>query len=139
MKLFTPVHVRFRDLDALGHVNNAVYHSYVEEARVAYFDKVVGTRHDWDAFGVLLARTEINYLKPIHFKEDITCGIEIISLGNTSIEVAFALFKKLNSDDMEEVCSGKNILVCRDHTTNSTAPIPADWKNAIEKFEDEEL
>jgi acyl-CoA thioester hydrolase len=56
------IHVRFSDLDILGHVNNSVYLSYFEIARVHYFGELLGTSWDWKTFTVVLVKNEIEYL-----------------------------------------------------------------------------
>ena len=58
-----PIEVRFRDLDALGHVNNAVYLTYLESARIAYWMHVT-RRSGLDALDMILARVEIDYRAP---------------------------------------------------------------------------
>lgn len=135
MQFFIPIEVRFRDLDGLNHVNNVVYLSYVEQARIKYFDHVMGTRFDWNRWGVLLARTEINYIKPLHLKDECKVGIECVSIGRKSLEFQFKIFRSLNDQD-EEVASGLNVLVCFDHQENKSIEVPQEWKDAIEKYED---
>lgn len=58
-----PVVVRFRDCDPMGHVNNAVYLTYLEVARFAYWQDVADGRNAADA-GVIMARAEIDYKAP---------------------------------------------------------------------------
>jgi acyl-CoA thioester hydrolase len=135
MKFYSPIDIRFRDLDALGHVNNVVYLTYVEQARVRYFDEVFGNRHDWDQWGVLLARTEINYLVPLLFKEEAKCGIECVAIGRKSMEFSFKMFKTVDGQEIE-VASGVNVLVAFNHTENQSIPVPDVWKNAVEKYEE---
>ncbi len=136
MKYFQETDVRFRDLDALAHVNNVVYLTYVEQARIGYFNTVIGTRHDWNKWGVLLARTEINYLKPIVLNDRVVVGLECVGIGNKSLEISFKIFVKKDGDEMEEVASGMNVLVCFDHVIHKSIPVPVEWKTAIEQFED---
>ena len=135
MKFFSPIDIRFRDLDALAHVNNVVYLTYVEQARVRYFDDVFGKRHDWDQWGVLLARTEINYLQPLLFKDVARCEMECVAIGRKSLEFHFIIFKTENGKDVE-IASGVNILVCFSHSENKSIEVPTKWKTAIENFED---
>ena len=59
------IQIRFADIDVMGHVNNAVYLSYFEMARVHYFKQILGEEWDWNSDGILLARNEIDYLSPI--------------------------------------------------------------------------
>ena len=135
MKFSSPIEIRFRDLDALAHVNNVVYLSYVEQARVRYFDTVLGDRQNWDEWGVLLARTEINYLQPLLFKDIAHVKMECVAIGNKSMEFHFMVFKTHNGQTIE-IASGVNILVCFNHTENRSIEVPTEWKTAIEKFED---
>lgn len=87
--------VRWREMDALGHVNNAQYLSYVEEARVNWFKSM---RSDWDAqpASPVVAAIHIDFRKPIHWPEaievrllaakkgskSVTIGHQIVSAGN---------------------------------------------------------
>ena len=59
------IQVRFSDLDIMGHVNNSVYLSYFEYARVHYFGQLLGTDWNWKTDGVLLVRNEVEYLRPV--------------------------------------------------------------------------
>ena len=135
MKFYSPIDIRFRDLDALAHVNNVVYLTYVEQARVRYFDEVFGNRHDWDEWGVLLARTEINYIQPLLFKDVAKCGLECVAIGRKSMEYHFKMFKTVDGVDVE-VASGVNILVSFSHSENKSIEVPTAWKTAVEAYED---
>jgi acyl-CoA thioester hydrolase len=134
MPYVSEIDVRFRDLDALGHVNNVVYMTYVEQARVRYFDHVFGDRHDWDEWGVLLARTEINYERPLLFKEDAKCRITCTALGAKSMRFSFEIFK-LENDQEVEIANGINVLVCFNHTQNTSINVPEYWRTTVNKFE----
>lgn len=74
------IQVRFADIDVMGHVNNAVYLSYFEMARVLIFSKLLGADWDWNQYGVLLRKNEIEYLKPVTLNEQ-----PIISLKNRKV------------------------------------------------------
>ncbi|MGB0391530.1 MAG: acyl-CoA thioesterase [Salibacteraceae bacterium] len=135
MKFSSDIDIRFRDLDSLGHVNNVVYLTYVEQARIRYFDDVIGDRQDWDQWGVLLARTEINYLRPLLLKEKAQCFMECVDIGTKSMEFHFKIFMTANGEQFE-IASGVNILVCYNHRENKSIEVPTIWKTAIENFED---
>ena len=68
----TPVQIRFKDIDKLGHVNNANHLTYFELARMKYFEDVIGDQIDWKKQGVILARIEINYKLPILLEDKIS-------------------------------------------------------------------
>lgn len=134
MKFTSKIDIRFRDLDALGHVNNAVYLTYVEQARIDYFKAVLHMKYDWTKWGLLLARTEINYLQPALLHHILTCQITCVSLGNKSMEFQFEIFANYNQK-ITPICNGKNILVCYDHIAHTSMPIPNEWKTAIEDYQ----
>lgn len=135
MKFASKIDIRFRDLDGLGHVNNVVYLSYVEQARIRYFDDILGDRQDWDEWGVLLARTEINYIRPLLLKEDATCYMECVAIGTKSMEFHFKIFMT-DHEGEHEIASGVNVLVCYNHREQKSIEVPTSWKTAIEEFED---
>ncbi|HBH06078.1 MAG TPA: acyl-CoA thioesterase [Flavobacteriales bacterium] len=138
MRYYRDIEIRFRDLDALGHVNNVVYLTYVEQSRIGYFNEVIAEKYDWTKVGVLLARSEINYLKPVVMTDTVKCGLECIRIGNKSLDFSFKIFRQ-NKDGWDEVASGTNVLVSYDHKINQSVAIPVEWKARIEDFEDEHI
>ncbi|WP_138429372.1 acyl-CoA thioesterase [Fodinibius saliphilus] len=83
---WTTVRVRFRDLDPLSHVNNAIFSTYYEEARINFIqdvNKLAGQlKH---GFSFVLANIEIDFINPIEYPADILIGSGIKKLGNSSI------------------------------------------------------
>lgn len=77
----TPIEVRFRDLDPLGHVNNAVYLTYAELGRMHYF-RAVGT--DGAGRNFILARAEVDFLYPVHLGEHLEVLTRVPRVGNSS-------------------------------------------------------
>lgn len=138
MKFFIPFHIRFRDLDAIGHVNNAVYHTFVEDARIDYFKEVLGTTNDWHSFGVLIARSEINYVHELLYGDQVECGLQCVKIGNKSLQIDFAIVAIRNGQRIE-ACNGTSILVCFDHIKKESAPVPEQWKQLFKSYEGEIL
>ena len=85
-----PVEVRFRDLDAIGHVNNAVYLTYMESARLAYWMQVTGRRNLRD-IGIILARTECDYRSPAGLGEVMEVGVRCVSMRRSSFVLEFRI------------------------------------------------
>jgi len=77
----TPIEVRFRDLDPLGHVNNAVYLTYAELGRMHYF-RAIGS--DGGGGNFILARAEVDFLRPVHLGEHLEVGTRVTRVGNSS-------------------------------------------------------
>jgi acyl-CoA thioester hydrolase len=112
--------VRFRDLDSLGHVNNAVYLTYFESARIAYWLHTT-KRTGLGALDMILARAEIDFRSPLAYGESVEISVGATSLGRSS----FVL-----ESDMHERASGRlvagsrKVLVYFDYAAGKSAPIP---------------
>ncbi len=128
------VQIRFVDIDAFGHVNNAVFASYYETARVAYFDEVLGLRINWKKNGLILAKNILEYKLPVYLRDTIICRTAVVKLGNKSIEIFNELIRKNNNKE-EIVASAHGILVCYDYEKNETIEIPSEWRELIQRKE----
>src|SRR6218665_2935682 len=100
--------VRFSDCDMMQHVNNAVYLNYFEEARIHYFNHLLGLDWDWRKHGVLLRKNELEYLRPILLHEPVTIEVFLKHIGDKSFTLAYEV-KVL--DDLRT--TGTSVLVCR--------------------------
>jgi acyl-CoA thioester hydrolase len=75
------VAVRWRDTDALGHVNNAVFMTYLEEARDAFYASILGAEPIY-----VVVRIEADFLAEIRYEDrQVTVRIEVERLGTTSL------------------------------------------------------
>lgn len=117
-----PIDVRFRDLDAIGHVNNAVYLTYFEMARIAYWLHVT-RRTEVKDLDMILARAEVDYRSPLAFGESIEVGVGCTSLGRTSFVLEL---------DAHERSAGRLVAECRktlvyyDFATSTKKPLTED-------------
>lgn len=127
MKHYTPLQIRFKDIDALGHVNNANHLSYFEYARIQYFDDLIGGEIDWETEGMILAHQSVSYKKPIYLKDKIQIATWFVKSGTTSFEVAYEIVRT-EKDGTETICAtGSSVLVCYNYKTQSPVPIPQRW------------
>lgn len=85
-----PVMLRWSDMDALGHVNNSVYATYIEEARLRWMQSIPGGWVMADASPVLVAQ-HINYRMPIEWPEDIAVTLHSGRIGASSLTLAFRI------------------------------------------------
>jgi acyl-CoA thioester hydrolase len=128
------IQVRYKDVDKQGHVNNANHITYFEIARVQYFKDVLANANDWVKNGVILAKTEINYLHPIFLDDTVYCYTKISSFGGKSFEITNIITKK--HKDREVICAeGKSVMVCFNYEKNQTIEIPSAWKEAVNNYE----
>ncbi len=85
------IQVRFSDIDIMGHVNNAVYLSYFENARMHYLKSMVGSDWDWNTNGIILLKNEIEYIKPVHLYDSVEIQVLVKSIGNKSFTLEHLL------------------------------------------------
>jgi acyl-CoA thioester hydrolase len=121
-----PVDVRFRDLDALGHVNNAVYLTYLESARIAWWQEVSG--RPLAQMGMILARTEIDYRSPAAYGERLEVGLRCASMGRSSFVMEFRMEERGSG---RLVAEGRKVLVPYDSAAGRSLPSPLELRERI--------
>ena len=102
--------VRFRDCDAMGHVNNAVYSTYLEEARIG----VLG-----DLIDFILARVEIDFRSELRNGEDVEVRTRCSRIGTKSFDLEHVI-----SADGRVVAEAKSVLVAYDYERGESVPVP---------------
>jgi acyl-CoA thioester hydrolase len=132
-----PVAVRFRDLDAFGHVNNAVYLTYCEMARVAYFHTLLGVVTP-DEVSFILARAEVDYRLPVELTDRLEVRVRAVEVGGKSFTLAYQMV--VLRDGVERVaCDGRSVQVCYDSAARHSVPVPPALTAAAEAFEGRRL
>jgi acyl-CoA thioester hydrolase len=122
--------IRFSDIDAMGHVNNAVYFSYFEQARISFFRQLIGGQWNWKQFGVLVARNEIDYKMPVLLQDKITIEVGVESVGIKS----FTMNYQIKREDGLLCASGRSVMVCFDHINAKSIAIPEIWRDELTKL-----
>ncbi|MCR8556300.1 acyl-CoA thioesterase [Mucilaginibacter sp. BJC16-A38] len=120
-KYKTPIAIRFSDIDAVGHVNNAIYLTYFEVARFNYWKEAI----NWNLRenGVIVGRSEVNYLKPITLEDEIFCYVRTTRIGNSSFDIMHLLVRI--TPHGEEICTtGKTVCISYDYSLNKSISIP---------------
>jgi acyl-CoA thioester hydrolase len=130
----TPIEIRFADIDAFSHVNNAKYLTYIEQARVKYFNDIVGWSYDWSKEGIILAKAEINFLKPILFKDEIAVMTRCSRIGNKSFDLQYHIIKYIDEEAIL-MAEGLTIMVAFDYTQKKSIDLVEGWKQVIRKYE----
>ncbi|MGJ3237331.1 MAG: acyl-CoA thioesterase [Anaerolineae bacterium] len=130
------VAVRFADMDAMGHLNNAKYLTYCEQARIEYMrDVCAWQNHDPQGQGMILARTEIDYRQPITLADRVVVHLRVIRLGNKSFEMAYLITRQHGDDAPAISAEVKSVQVCYDYATEQTISIPVEWRERISAYE----
>ena len=117
--------VRFRDLDPLGHVNNAVFLTYLEQARVALFAEV-GAALTLDQMHMILARVEIDFKAPVRLGQEVEISVRPSRLGTKSFDLEYEL-----RVDGERVADAKTVLVAYDYDRREPVPVPDEWREKL--------
>jgi acyl-CoA thioester hydrolase len=114
--------VRFRDCDPMGHVNNAVFSTYLEQARLAWF----GSDGEMPLSDVILARTEIDFRSPVTVGETVEVSVRPARLGTKSFELAYELHA-----GGRLVAEAKSVLVGYDYARAESTAVPDRWRRRL--------
>jgi acyl-CoA thioester hydrolase len=122
------VEIRWSDVDAYEHVNNAVYATYLEECRDEWVERVLGKLGDsWD---FVLARVAIDFRRELRLDDDcvvVSCGLTRI--GNSSI----TLSEQIRTQDGDLSAEAEAVLVARDRELGRSRPLTAVEREAFER------
>jgi acyl-CoA thioester hydrolase len=128
------IKVRFCDLDAMGHVNNAAYLSYLEEARLAYYNQVLQMDTNNLEFDAVVARIEIDYIEQIRLGDEVEVYTRTGKIGNKSSDVEH-LIVVAGEKGRKIAARAMTKLVSFDYKTGKTIPVPEEKRLIIERFE----
>lgn len=131
---FTVVHEiapRFRDTDAMGHINNAVYVTYLEVARQVYWARL-DEHSDYRRVPFILASVQIDFRSEALVNELLEAGIRLEWIGNKSFSFAYRIWEKLTA---RTVVEASTVQVCYDYATKRTLTMPEDLRRSLEAFE----
>ena len=132
----TTLQVRFRDIDAFAHVNNAVFFSYVEQARIRYLIDVLRPEVEFDRLPLILARIELDYRSPIIFGEEVTVDSRVDRVGRSSIAMSHRMTAGADGRLVGDVHS---VLVTYDYAVARPIPVPDGWRERFAEHEGRRL
>ena len=116
----TRIDVRWGDMDAFGHVNNSVYATYMEEARLRWFGTIEGGWND-EKIGPVVAKNEINFRVPIGWPESLVVSLWTERLGNSSVTIGFRIVGMRGT----HYADGSTVVVWIDKASGKSIPLPA--------------
>jgi acyl-CoA thioester hydrolase len=136
------VEVRFADTDAMGHVNNAVYLTYCEMARIRYWSDVTGepvsAGHE-GAESLILAEARITYRAPVFHSETVTVETRATHIGRSSFTLEHRLTACGPGGSPRLVATSDSVMVRYDYATGRPSPLSDDIVAALEAFEGRSL
>ena len=122
------IEIRWRDLDAYGHVNNAVYLNYLEEARDAWVQSVLGriSENTWD---FVLARVEIDFRVELTQEDGwVTVRCDLETIGRSSVGTR----ERVRKHDGTISAEARSVVVPRDPRTGRSRPLTEPERQALE-------
>jgi acyl-CoA thioester hydrolase len=127
-----PVSVRYADIDAQGHVNNAVYFSYLEQARIEYM-RALGIWRVEDNFlsiGTIVAEATCSYKRPILLGEAVLVWARVSRIGTKSYDFEYRI-----TTNGAEAATARTVQVAYDYATSQSIRVPDDWREKVRTFE----
>ncbi len=131
-KTTLPIQIRFNDIDAMGHINNNIYFSFFDLGKTDYFDNIKPTAVSWTDGLIVVAHIEVDFFSPVYYKEKIAVDSKIVKLGDKS-GVFLQQIRNVKSGEVK--CRCKSVFVTYNASTQSSMPIPDDWREAVSKYE----
>lgn len=134
------VETRFGDTDAMGHVNNSRFLTFLESARIAYWEAMTGEPFGLVTHGaeesLILADVRVTFRSPSYFGEVLTVESRVSRIGRTS----FTLEHRITAGDSERgrarlVTTAEGVLVLYDYSTQRPRVIPDDVVARVEAYE----
>jgi acyl-CoA thioester hydrolase len=123
-----PIHVRFRDIDSMGHVNNAVIFTYFAEGRLALFNKF-SVDSDFSTFSFILAHISCDYLKPITLNSQLLLEIWVMKIGIKSFGLGYKLVDLADASTVFAL--GESVQVFFDYDNNKPIAVSEGLKQKL--------
>jgi acyl-CoA thioester hydrolase len=121
------IHPRYSDMDTFGHVNNACYLTYFEEARVNFLNGLMGYDYDWSKQGVILARAEVDFVFPAFFRDEIYIYTRCSKTGTKSFTLEYKMVKVVEGKE-EVLANSISVIVMYDYEQKKSIEVPEEWK-----------
>jgi len=135
----TRLEVRFRDIDAFGHVNNAAFVTYLEQARIRYLVdnlQVETPQH----LPLILASLQVDFRAPILFGQEVEIGTRVDWIGNTSFSLSHRMTAGTGPQAGDRLAAeAATVLVAYDYATEQPIRVPDPWRVAFAAYEGRSL
>ncbi len=125
-----PISVRFRDVDAMGHVHHATALVYFEEARWAYWATVVG-RPSLDRIEFVMAEARVRWHARVLWPQDLSVAVRVARVGAKHFEMAY----EVEGTEGARLVTGSTVQVMYDASTGSAIAVPDELRALLEGFE----
>ena len=126
--------VQWGDMDALNHVNNTVFLTWMETARMAYFDECgMMDILESDNIGPILAGLKADFLIPVVYPDTVVVHTTITRLGKSSFDMDYKITSSEKGGSLVATGSARGVLC--DYSTGKSTPISDSLRSRIVEFE----
>lgn len=124
--------VRYRDIDSNAHVNNAVYVSYLEQARIQYLQTVL----DSAVFdlGFVLVNIDVNYEDEVHYDDEVTVHLRVTDIGTSTISMTYEI-----TASGRTAVTATSVMAVIDEERSGSRPVPDHIREEIAAYEGREF
>lgn len=121
--------VAWGDMDAFGHVNNAVYYRYIESARICYFEELNIFQQD---VYTVVASSQCQYLRPLFYPDQLKIGARVEEMRSSAIRMSYILW---SGQQQNIAARGEAVIVCVDKLNLQKIPMPENIRQNIKEIE----
>ena len=133
-KVFTlEIDIRLRDLDARGHVNNAVYFTYFEHGRLRFYNAAL-QQNKLSEINFILAHTGCDFIKPVILSDQIVLQVWVKGIGSKSFTLSYQLVDRVDASIV--YARADSVLVCFDYKKNVSQPVPDALRSVLTEYLD---
>ena len=136
-----PIEVRSRDIDTWGHVNNAVYFSYMEQARIRYMQHLGLAPDRLAKAPFIIAQAACQYKAPVPYGMPLVIRVRVTEMRTSSFLMDYSIEDE-NTGRVTpalaaqvSAATGRSVNVAYDYAAGQSIPIPPEWRAKIEAFE----
>ena len=127
----TRLQVRFRDIDPLYHVSHTVYVVYMQQARLAFSEEVLGYRES--GYDTVVAHLELDYENEVTLDDELVVETWVTDVGTSSFTMAYAI-----TANGTRAASGESVQVVVDAETGDSTPVPDEWRDRLGEYRGED-
>lgn len=122
--------VRFSDCDSMGHVNHAVYFTYLEQCRFALWRHLYGIS-GLPGTGTIMAHAECDYRAPAFVNDALDVRVKVSDISRSSFALVYEI---ANATTGQRLADGRTVIVTYDYAGGRSMPIPAEARALLEKI-----
>ena len=121
-RVWITLDVRWGDMDAFGHVNNAKYFTYCESARIRYFEELdLEAYREHESHGPAVVSATCNFIRQVHYPATLDVGVRAAKIGRSSFTLDYVILRH-GSDEV--VADGNSVAVWVDYAAGTSIPVP---------------